>query len=243
MKTGLLHARVLASVGTMLWLGLAPLTLGQSPILKDGGNNSEITRGPRGKSQIALTFDAGANADCFEDLIVTLAEADVHSTFFITGNWAQQNRGCAKSITTHGHEVGNHTVNHLNLTRQSNETIQNELLRAETILFQISGQNPRPNWRAPFGARDDRVLRTARGIGYRSIYWTLDSLDSVEPLKTAQFLVQRITGRSNTELDGAIILLHVGEKSTVEALPFIIANLHARGFHLVTISKLLHPDY
>ena len=242
MKTGLLHARVFGSVGILLWLGLAPVTLAQSPILKDG-INGEITRGPRGKSQIALTFDAGANADCFEDLILALEKAHVQSTFFITGNWAQQNRSCAKSITTHGHEVGNHTVNHLDLTRQSNETIQSELLRAETILFQILGQNPRPNWRAPFGARDDRVRRIASGIGYRSIYWSLDSLDSVEPVKTAQFLVQRITSRSNAELDGAIILMHVGEKSTAEALPFIITNLQARGFHLVTVSKLLDSGY
>jgi polysaccharide deacetylase 2 family uncharacterized protein YibQ len=33
--------------------------------------------------------------------------------------------------------------------------------------------------------------------------------------------------------------MHVGEKNTADALPMIIADLQARGFHLVTISKLL----
>ena len=199
----------------------------------------EIERGPRGKSQIALTFDAGANAECFEDLIAALESARVHSTFFITGNWAQRNMDCARAITKHGHEIGNHTWNHLALTKYSDEIVREEITRAEDLLTEISGQTPRPRWRAPFGARDERVLRIAANLGYRSIYWTIDSLDSVEPRKTPEFLIDRITSKTNAELDGAIILMHVGEKSTADALPVIIADLQARGFRLVTISKLL----
>jgi peptidoglycan/xylan/chitin deacetylase (PgdA/CDA1 family) len=204
--------------------------------------STEIERGPRGKSQIALTFDAGANAECFEDLITALESARVHSTFFITGNWVQRNSHCAEAITKHGHEVGNHTWNHLDLTRQSDEIVREEITRAEDLLTEISGQSPRPRWRAPFGARDERVLRIASNLGYRSIYWTIDSLDSMEPRKTSEFLIDRITSKTNSELDGAIILMHVGEKSTADALPTIIANLQNRGFQLVTVSKLLESS-
>src|SRR4051812_15343335 len=63
-----------------------------------GADQNEITRGPRGKSQIALTFDAGATAACFDDLIVALEKARVRSTFFITGNWARENKNCAQAI-------------------------------------------------------------------------------------------------------------------------------------------------
>jgi peptidoglycan/xylan/chitin deacetylase (PgdA/CDA1 family) len=199
----------------------------------------EIIRGPRGKSEIAITFDAGANAECFDDLIAALETARVHSTFFITGNFAQRHEQCAKAITKHGHELGNHTWNHANLTKQSDETVREEITRAETLLTDISGQSPRPRLRAPFGERNERVLRIAANLGYRSIYWTLDSLDSVEPRKTPEFLIDRITGKTNADLDGAIILMHVGEKSTADALPAIIANLQGRGFRLVTLSKLL----
>ena len=201
----------------------------------------EVLRGVRGKNQIAITFDGGANAECFEDLIATLESAHVHSTFFITGNFAQRNMECAKAITKHGHEVGNHTWNHLDLTKQTDEIVREEITRAEVLLTDISGQSPRPRWRGPFGARNDRVLRIAANLGYRSIYWTLDSLDSVEPRKTPQFLIDRITSKTDAELDGAIILMHVGIKSTADALPAIIANLQGRGFQLVTISKLLEP--
>jgi peptidoglycan/xylan/chitin deacetylase (PgdA/CDA1 family) len=199
----------------------------------------EVERGPRGFSRIAITFDAGAETDCFEDLIMALESARVQSTFFITGNWAQKNRECAEAITKHGHEVGNHTWNHLNLTKQADNIVREEIIRAETILNQISGQDPKPRWRAPYGERDARVLRIAGNLGYRSIYWTLDSLDGVEPTKSPQFLIDRITSKTDAQLDGAIILMNVGVKSTADALPAIIANLQGRGFHLVTISTLL----
>jgi peptidoglycan/xylan/chitin deacetylase (PgdA/CDA1 family) len=172
-------------------------------------------------------------------LIAALEKANVHSTFFITGNWAQKNRDCAAAITKHGHEVGNHTWNHLNLTKQTDDVVREEISHAEVILNELTGQSPRPLWRAPYGERDDRVLRIANNLGYRSIYWTLDSLDGVEPVKTSQFLIDRVTQESDAELDGAIILMHVGFKGTADALPAIIANLQGRGFHFVTVSNLL----
>jgi peptidoglycan/xylan/chitin deacetylase (PgdA/CDA1 family) len=199
----------------------------------------EVARGPKGKQQIALTFDAGANADCFEDLIAALEAAHVHCTFFITGNFAQRMESCARAITKHGHEIGNHTWSHANLTKQSDALVREEIVRGEMLLSDISGRSPRPRFRAPFGERNERVLRIAANLGYRSIYWTLDSLDSVEPKKTPGFLIDRITSKSDAELDGAIILMHVGIKSTADALPAIIANLQNRGFKLVTISELL----
>ena len=202
----------------------------------------EVVRGPRGKSEIAITFDAGANAECFDDLIAALETAQVHSTFFITGNFAQRHEQCAKAITKHGHELGNHTWNHADLTKQSDEIVREEITRAEVLLADISGQSPRPRLRAPFGERNERVLRIAANLGYRSIYWTIDSLDSLEPRKTPEFLINRITSKSDAELDGAIILMHVGEKSTADALPAIIADLQGRGFRLVTVSTLLRSN-
>jgi peptidoglycan/xylan/chitin deacetylase (PgdA/CDA1 family) len=203
------------------------------------GSLGEVERGPRGKSEIALTFDAGAEAECFEDLITALESAHVNSTFFITGRFTQEHSDCAAEITKRGHEIGNHTWSHLNLTQQPDDVVRDEITRAERAIVQVSGQNPKPRWRAPYGARDNRVLKIATNLGYRSIYWTFDSLDGVEPAKTSQFLIDRIISKSDGELDGAIVLMHVGVRSTADALPAIIGNLQGRGFHLVTISKLL----
>jgi peptidoglycan/xylan/chitin deacetylase (PgdA/CDA1 family) len=203
------------------------------------GPFGEIVRGPRGKSEIALTFDAGAEAECFEDLIAALESTHANSTFFITGRFTHEHADCAAEITKRGHEIGNNTWSHLNLTQHPDDVVRDEITRAERAIFQVSGQSPKPRWRAPYGARDERVLKIATNLGYRSIYWTIDSLDGVEPAKTPQFLIDRITSKADAELDGAIILMHVGERSTADALPAIISDLQARGFHLVTISTLL----
>ena len=232
-------ALVLSGSSFLYAAPVAPGKRAQLASPETAGPFGEVTRGPRGKSEIALTFDAGAEAECFEDLIAALESAHVNSTFFITGRFTQKHADCAAEITKHGHEIGNHTWSHLNLTQQSDDIVRDEILRAERAIARVSGQSPRPRWRAPYGARDERVLKIASNLGYRSIYWTLDSLDGVEPAKNPQFLIDRITSKSDAELDGAIILFHVGVRSTADALPGIIANLQGRGFHLVTISKLL----
>jgi peptidoglycan/xylan/chitin deacetylase (PgdA/CDA1 family) len=205
------------------------------------GKLGEVDRGPRGKNEVAFTFDAGAEAECFDDLITALANAHTSSTFFITGRFVHDHADCAAEITKHGHEAGNHTWSHLDLTQQPDDVVRDEIMRAERAIVQASGQSPRPRFRAPYGLRDQRVLKIANNLGYRSTQWTLDSLDGVEPAKSSQFLIDRITSKSDAELDGMIILMHVGVRSTADALPAIIANLQGRGFHLVTISKLLEP--
>jgi peptidoglycan/xylan/chitin deacetylase (PgdA/CDA1 family) len=248
---------LLRSIGTIVlpsavlfWLGASSFLYATHVKSEPGEKNrpaqiekmgafGEVDRGPRGKHEIALTFDAGAEAECFDDLITALADANASSTFFITGRFVHDHPDCAAEITKHGHEVGNHTWSHLNLTQQSDDVVRDEITRAERAIVQASGQSPRPRWRAPYGLRDKQVLQIASSLGYRSIYWTLDSLDGVEPAKTPQFLIDRITSKSDADLDGAIILMHVGVRSTADALPAIMSDLQARDFHLVTISTLL----
>jgi peptidoglycan/xylan/chitin deacetylase (PgdA/CDA1 family) len=121
----------------------------------------EVDRGPHGKNEIALTFEAGAEAECFDDLITALANAHASSTFFITGRFVHDHPDCAAEITKYGHEVGNHTWSNLDLTQQSDGVVRDEIMRAERAIVQASGQSPRPRWRAPNGARDQRVLKIA----------------------------------------------------------------------------------
>lgn len=246
MKTRMQIAVVLSVLSLVVHPFLYAIHAKPDPVGKNGraavanpALSGEVMRGPRGKHEIALTFDAGAEAECFDDLITALAHAHASSTFFITGRFVHDHADCAAEITKHSHEVGNHTWSHLNLTQQSDDVVRDEIMRTERAIVQASGQSPRPRFRAPYGARDKRILKIAVSLGYRSIYWTLDSQDGVEPIKTPQFLIDRITSKSDAELDGAIILLHVGVRSTADALPAIISNLQARGFQLVTVSTLL----
>lgn len=91
-----------------------------------------------------------------------------------------------------------------------------------------------------YGSRNTRVLGAVTSLGFTPIYWTLDSLDSVEEKKTPQHIYDRIISQKDADLDGAIILMHVGEPATAEVVPSIVQTLQARGFTFMTISEMLH---
>jgi len=199
---------------------------------------AEIERGPRHRHHVCLTFDAGGVADGLPTLLDELDVAKVRCTFFLTGRWAAKYPALAKEIHRRGHEIGNHTWSHPDLTGLDDKDIRLQLEQADAALKEVTGRSTKPLFRAPFGARDRRVLRVTNEAGYVSVYWSLDSLDSVDPPKSARFLVDRVTGRNDEEIEGGIILMHVGEPSTVQAVPAILSNLASRGFSMVKVSKL-----
>ena len=207
--------------------------------LRDVVAVSELHRGPLGAHRLAMTFDAGGEADAFPSIVAALASARVRSTFFLTGEWMQKHPELVAVLVREGHEIGNHTRSHRDLTRLDDAEIRAEFKQTAALLAQHSSRTARRWWRAPFGERDRRVLRIANSLGLVSVYWTLDSLDSVAPPKSSAFLIERIAGRSDAQLDGAIILMHVGETATAEALPEVLRTLQRRGFEIGTVSSPL----
>ena len=207
--------------------------------LRDVVAVSELHRGPRGAHRLAMTFDAGGEADAFPALVAALSSAGVRSTFFLAGEWMQKHPELVTVLLSEGHELGNHTWSHRDLTLLDDAEIRAEFKQTAALLAKHSPRTARRWWRAPFGERDRRVLRIASSLGLVSVYWTLDSLDSVAPPKSSAFLIERITGKSDAQLEGAIILMHVGEPTTAEALPEILRTLQRRGFEVVTVSSLL----
>jgi peptidoglycan/xylan/chitin deacetylase (PgdA/CDA1 family) len=172
-RTIVLVAAVLFSIGASSFLYAIHVKSETGEKSRSAGNEKmgklgEVDRGPRGKNEVALTFDAGAEAECFDDLITALANAHASSTFFIAGRFVHEHGDCAAEITKHAHEVGNHTWSHLDLTQQSDDVVRDEIMRAERAIVQASGQTPRPRFRAPYSLRDDRVLKIASNLGYRS---------------------------------------------------------------------------
>ncbi|MEI7555815.1 polysaccharide deacetylase family protein [Candidatus Chlorohelix sp.] len=201
---------------------------------------SEIARGRTGKKQVAITFDAGSSGEAFPLIKTALDKYGVKVTFFLTGLWAERNPQYVKQLADDKMELGNHSWNHPDMTKTGTEEIRTELLRTDTLIQQLTGKSTKPLFRFPYGARTVREQGIITGLGYRSIYWTLDSLDSVGAPKSVDFLVQRITGQTDAQLDGAIILMHIGAQTSAEALPLIIEKLQARGFKIVTISQLIN---
>lgn len=212
-----------------------------------GQRAREIWRGVRGKKQVALTFDAGGVATGLDDLLKNLTEANAAATFFATGQFAEKYKEETEKIHKAGYRIYNHSWSHPKFTSISDEEMRNELAKTDDAISAITGLPTKPYWRPPFGDRNQQVLRTTADAGYISIYWTHDSHDSVGEKKSAEFVANRVLNPPNAKsdpdsyLDGAIILMHVGEQGTADAIPEIVKGLRARGFTLVTVDEILQP--
>ncbi len=205
----------------------------------------EIWRGIRGRRYVALTFDAGGELESAPQLLETLIAERIPATFFVTGAFASRYSEWVRRAAAADFPIYNHSWGHPYFTRIDDAAIRKELERADALITEITGRTTRPYWRPPYGDRNGRVLRAAAALGFRSVYWTLDSLDSYGESKSAKFLVERVTNprssveESNDFLDGAIILMHVNVPSTSAAVPEIAARLREQGFTLVTLPQLL----
>jgi len=208
----------------------------------------EIWRGIRGYKRVALTFDAGGDFGSAAKLLDVLSAHKIPATFFVTGSFAKRNPEWLKSVAAAGHPVYNHSWSHPYFTKLTDEDIRRELEHTDAFIASLTGKPTQPYWRPPYGDRNARVLKAAAAAGFRSVYWTLDSLDSYGEPKSPEFLINRVTnpkplaGESSEDfLDGAIVLMHANVESTAEALPAIATRLRAQGFSLVNIPQLFAP--
>ncbi len=160
---------------------------------------------------------------------------------FFTGKFAEQYPEGVKQAVADGHEIANHTYSHRDSLTLTDDELTNELARTERILYNLTGVTTKPYWRPPYGSRNNHVLNVTVAQGYRSIYWTLDSLNSVGEPKTPDFIFNRVTNTPNFNLDGAIILQHFGSQASAEALPRILDKLQEMGYSVVTVSDILTP--
>jgi len=198
----------------------------------------EVDRGTGRRREVALTFDAGSDYRPAKQILQALAAEGAQSTFFLTGEWVQKNPKTTRRIADEGHEIGNHSWDHANFTRLSDDAIREQLRRTEEAIREAASRSSRPYFRPPLGARDRRVLKTVGDEGFMTIYWTLDSRDSVDAGITAAQIRDRVLQKA---APGSIVLLHCGSQATADALPDILKALKAQGLKPVTIGQLLSP--
>ena len=180
---------------------------------------------------VALTFDDGPSFYT-EGLLDTLKEHNVKATFFVLGTQVRIQSETVLRMFQEGHQIGNHTWDHPNLTQMGDAQIREQLQLTDDLITQIIGV-PTPFLRPPYGAYNDRVLAAA---SLPIIFWSVDPLDWKD--RDADIVASRIIDAPV----GAVILAHDIHKSTVAAVPAIIAALKSRGIHFVTVTKLFEPQ-
>ncbi|GEM_PF-5158682 len=199
----------------------------------------EVVQGDPSRPWISLVFNAGAGYRPAPMILDVLKTKGVKTSFFLLGWWAEKEPELVRRIAGDGHEVASHGHRVFDLTQVSDAEVIADLEQAESVIKGITGRTTKPLWSPSAGYRDARVRRLAASLGYRPIFWTLDSGDWRED-SIAEGVRQRVlVGAKN----GAIIVMHFDSPRTADtvasALPDIIDGLRARGYRLVTISELI----
>lgn len=177
---------------------------------------------------VALTFDDGPGQHT-ERLLDELASSQAPATFFLLGqNVARQPQVVARMAAA-GHEIGNHTWDHKQLTKLGVEAQRREIDRAAAA---IAGAGARATvFRPPYGSHNATTDAVA---GLPVVLWDVDTLDW-KTRDTDATVKAALSGAK----PGSIVLMHDIHEPTVAAVPRIVAGLRERGFTLVTVSELL----
>ena len=179
---------------------------------------------------IALTFDDGPNYNTSKVLDV-LAKYNVKATFFVLGSKAKDNKKILKREYDSGMEIGNHTFNHLLLTKYKENVIKDEIDKTSSVIFEVTGRYPKL-LRPSYGAYNNTIKK----IGDMPIIiWDIDTLDW--KYHNSKRIASRVI---NKVKDGDIILMHDIYSATANSLNIIIPELQNRGYTFVTVPELFY---
>ncbi len=190
------------------------------------------------KKQIALTFDGAWGNEDTATLLEILERQGIHATFFFTGGWISKYPEDVKTIISKGHEIGNHSENHKQMSTLSKDQCKEEIQIVHDKIKELTGIDMTV-FRPPFGDYDDTVIQAANELGYHVIQWDVDSLDWKD--YGADSILRTVTNHKHLG-NGSIILMHNGAKYTKDALEQMIVELEEQGYEFVKVSELIYTE-
>jgi len=182
---------------------------------------------------ITVSFDASWGGDQTLRILDLLDEYNAKATFFLVGIWVDKYPELVKEIHARGHEIGNHSDSHPEMSKLSNEQIIRELDGCSDKIEALTGERP-TSFRPPYGDYDNEVVTVARSEGYEVVQWSIDSLDWKN--KGVDDLINRATKNVKK---GDIILFHNDSKYILQALPTILKTYQQQGFTMIPARDIL----
>ena len=183
---------------------------------------------------IAMTFDDGPSSENTPRLLEMLKQRNIKATFFLIGENAAANPDLVRRILAEGHEIGNHSWTHPQLSKLSDDRVTAEITKTQDAIKDASGYTP-TLLRPPYGAITARQREWIENqFGLNIILWSVDPLDWKRP--GASVITQRILSQVRP---GAIILSHDIHKQTIDAMPATLDGLISKGYKFVTVTQLI----
>jgi len=213
-----------------------------------------VARYGASKKQLSITFDDGPDPEWTPKILDVLKREHVPGTFFLIGIQAEKFSGLTQRIYREGHEIGNHTFTHPDISSIGNGYMKVELNLTERLFASRLGIRTmlfRPPYSVdaePDTEDEVRPLELTQSLGYITIGNKIDTKDwNDEPALSPQQIAARVLDhlppcQPNDTQCGNIILMHDGggnRERTVLALPLIIDGARARGFQFVPVYQLM----
>ncbi|QHS50807.1 glycosyltransferase [Edaphobacter sp. 12200R-103] len=204
--------------------------------------------------KVAISFDDGPDSEWTPKILDILKQYNVKAVFLLIGEEAEKNVGIMQRIYREGHEIGNHTFTHPDISDISKGQVDLELNLTERLFGSKLGVQPL-YFRPPYSIdqepdTNDQAAPVDRiqNLGYVILGNKIDTNDWDEhPRKTPQEITDSVFAqmadmRTQPWRRGSIILMHDGggdRSATVAALPMLITTLRQRGYQIVPVSELI----
>jgi peptidoglycan/xylan/chitin deacetylase (PgdA/CDA1 family) len=161
-----------------------------------------VRRGGGERPEVALTYDDGPGRST-RDVMDVLEKHGARATFFMLGTEAQRDPELVREVAARGHEVGSHSMRHLNHVAVGAERAVADMLEGADAIAEALGVEPRL-YRAPYGGFVPATIAEADRRGWTCVHWSAVGRDW-EPDATAQSVADRVISKLSA---GTIVLLH-----------------------------------
>lgn len=178
-----------------------------------------------GTGLVRLTFDDGPGYYT-DHILDILRRYNVKATFYVLGNRVHAYAGQMQRKKNEGHTIANHSFTHANLARLSRAAVHRELADTQTVIQQTTGVTAR-GFRPPYGATNQTVREVAASLGLSIDMWSVDPKDWAQP--GSGVITRRVLEALHP---GAVVVLHVNNPQTVQALPGMIEGIRRLGYTL-----------
>jgi len=195
----------------------------------------QVVHGPRKHAKVALTFHGQGPVPMADARLSEAERAGAPVTVLAVGTWLEQYPQMAHRILRGGHDLGNHTMHHLDIAAMDADGAYAEIAGCARRLHTLTGSIGR--WFRPSQTHYATPLieREARKAGYQTcVSYDVDSLDYTDPGPDA--VVANVLGSVRR---GSIVSMHLGHPGTVTAMPAILHGLAKLRLRPVTLTELL----
>ncbi|MBQ7191385.1 MAG: polysaccharide deacetylase family protein [Paludibacteraceae bacterium] len=195
-----------------------------------------LWRGDTTRRYVYLTFDDGPVTEVTPQVLDILDQYNVKATFFWVGENLIKYPHLAQEVVRRGHQVGNHTYNHISGWQTSHKRYIDNILKTDDIMRDTLGPQWQPShlFRPPYGKAGQRMHKWLKDNGYKVVLWdvvTHDYNPHYSPKRIEQIVLRYVR-------NGSILLLHDSLKSkdnTLALLPSLIHRLQLEGYEFLTL--------